>query len=325
MRTQVNSDPTMIPKALWAQSPLVLLVAILMCPKSAWAFPINSPNARTLFGGFTLASPRVKITRATTLLQDGGPVSDPQEQDLTVVEEDVTVVYGATRDLTVGMSVPIVEKRLIFRRSSGGKATIAADGFGDLSLVGAYRFFREDVPLGTTQVSLLGGLKLPTGRSSQTDRDVPLLTGGTSERLPPSLQLGSGSVDGIIGLGAMKNINRLTFYGSIQAKINGSGAEGFRAGNTIFYDLSADYVFLESRNLFLILELNGIYAQKSEQRGASIADSGGNTLFISPGMQYLPLPYLVLEASIQIPIHQELNGRQLGTDFTVVTGFRYLF
>ena len=304
---------------------LAMLIAALMFAEPAWAFPINAPNARTLFGGFTLASPRVKITRATTLLQDRNRVSDPRDRELTVVEEDVTVAYGATRDLTVGISLPIVEKRLRFRTPSRGKTTIAVDGLGDLSLVGAYRFFREDVPLGTTQVSLLAGLKLPTGRSLQTDRDVSLLTGGTSARLPPSLQLGSGSVDGIIGLGAMRNIERLTFYGSVQAKINSSGAAGFRAGNTIFYDLSADYVFLESRNLFLILELNGVYAEKGEQRGNALPESGGNTLFISPGVQYLPLPYLILETSIQVPIYQELNGQQLGTDYSIVAGFRYLF
>ena len=304
---------------------LAMLIVALTFAEAAWAFPINAPNARTLFGGFTLASPRVKITRATTLLQDGNRVSDPRNQDLTVVEEDVTAVYGLTGDLTVGISLPIVEKRLRFQTPSGEKTSIAVDGLGDLSLVAAYRVFREDVPLGTTQVSLLGGLKLPTGRSSQTDREVPLLTGGTSDRLPPSLQLGSGSVDGIIGVGAMKNIDRLTFYGSVQAKINGNGVAGVRAGNSIFYDLAADYVLLESRNLFLILELNGVYAERSEQRGAVIPDSGGNTLFISPGVQYLPLPYLILEASIQIPIHQELDGRQLGTDFSAVAGFRYLF
>lgn len=304
---------------------LAMLTAALMYATVAWAVPINSPNARTLFGGFTLFAPRVKITRATTLLHDGRRVSDPRSQDLIVVEEDVTAVYGLTGDLTVGVSLPIVEKRLRFQTPSGEKATIAVDGLGDLSLVAAYRVFREDVPLGTTQLSVLGGLKLPTGRASQTDPDVPLLTDGTSDRLPPSLQLGSGSVDGIIGLGGVKNIRWLTFYGSIQAKINGNGAHEFQAGNIIFYDLSADYVFLESRNLILILELNGVYSEKSEQRGTPIPDSGGNTLFISPGVQYLPLPYLILETSIQVPVLQELNGRQLGTDFTAVAGFRYLF
>ena len=85
---------------------LVILIVALTFAEAAWAFPINSPNARTLFGGFTLASPRVKVTRAMTLLRDGNRVSDPRDRELTVVEEDVTVVYGLTGDLTVGASLP---------------------------------------------------------------------------------------------------------------------------------------------------------------------------------------------------------------------------
>ncbi|MBI4381840.1 MAG: transporter [candidate division NC10 bacterium] len=305
---------------------IALLVAMTLgLPEAAMGFPINAPNARTLFGGFTLGSVRLRVTQAATLKEGTKSVTDPQDQAVTTFEEDVTFVYGATRDLTLGVTLPILERRLRFDGPAGERRTIAADGPGDLTLVGAYRFFRRDVERGTTQFSLLGGLKLPTGATDIEDSNLPRLTGTPATRLPPSLQLGSGSVDGIIGLAGFHNLDRLTFYADVQGKLNTEGAQNFQAGDTVFYDLTADYVLLPQRNMFLILELNGVSTSRAEQAGRTVQGSGGHLLFISPGLQYLPIPNLILEGSVQVPIYRDLNGRQLAPDWSAVVGLRYLF
>jgi hypothetical protein len=191
--------------------------------------------------------------------------------------------------------------------------------------VGAYRFFRRDVERSTTQVSLLGGLTLPSGATDIEDSNLPRLTGKPGTRLPPNLQLGSGSVDGIVGVASFHNMDRLSVYADVQGKLNTEGAQDFRAGNKLFYDLSADYVLLPQRNMFVILELNGVSTSRAEQAGRTVRDSGGQLLFLSPGLQYLPIPPLILEVGIQIPIYRDLNGRQLAPDWSVVAGLRYLF
>jgi len=53
--------------------------------------------------------------------------------------------------------------------------------------------------------------------------------------------------------------------------------------------------------------------------------SGGQLLFLSPGLQYLPRPNVILEGSVQVPIYRDLNGRQLAPDWSAVVGLRYLF
>lgn len=301
-----------------------LAVAVTF-PQAGEAFPIHAPNARTLFGGFTLGSLRVRVTQEATLKEGTESVTDPKDQALTTFEEDFTIVYGVTRDLTLAVTLPILHRRLRFDTPAGERRTISADGLGDLTLAGAYRFFRRDVERGTTQFSLLGGLKLPTGATDIEDADLPQLTGTAETRLPPSLQLGSGSVDGIVGLAGFHNIDRLSFYADVQGKLNTEGAQDFRAGNRLFYDLSADYVLLPGRNMFLILELNGVVTARAEQAGRTVTDSGGHLLFLSPGIQYLPIPPLILEAGVQIPIYRDLNGRQLAPDWSVVVGLKYLF
>jgi hypothetical protein len=302
-----------------------LLLAVLLLPRAVDAFPINAPNARTLFGGFTLGSARLRITRAATLKEGTQTVSDPADQAVTTFEEDIEVVYGATRDLTLGVTQPILERRLRFDDPAGERRTISADGPGDLSLVGAYRIYRRDVERGTTQVSFLGGLKLPSGATDIEDSNLPRLTGRPGTRLPPDLQLGSGSVDGLVGLAVFHNMDRLSFYGDVQGKLNTRGAQDFRAGNNLFYDLTADYVFLPQRNMFVLLELNGVSTSRADQAGRTVRSSGDQLLFISPGLQYLPIPNLILETSVQLPIHRDLNGRQLAPDWSVVAGLRYLF
>src|ERR671919_2693249 len=140
------------------------------------AFPINAPNARTLFGGFTLGAADFRFTRETGA-----------GQELNVFEEAFTGAYAATPDLTLGLTLPVVQKRLEFETPAGTKK-ITSSGLGDLSVVGVYRFYRRDVPRATTQFSIIGGVKAPTGSTSQRDGDTPALTGTASTRLPRPLQ-----------------------------------------------------------------------------------------------------------------------------------------
>jgi len=281
--------------------------------QNLYGFPINAPNARTLFGGFTLGAADFRVTRETGF-----------GQELNVFQENLTGVYGATGDLTLGLTLPLVQKELEFKTASGKTSQITSSGLGDLSLVGVYRFYRRDVPRATTQFSIIGGIKAPTGSTSQRDRNAPSLTGTASRRVPRPLQPGSGSWDGIVGIAGFQNLDQLSFYGSVQGKIN-SEDENFRFGSNLHYDFTVDYVTLSERNLFFVLEFNGISAGRNEVNGRNVRNSGGHTLFISPGIEYLPLPNMILETSVQIPVVQDLNGRQPEKRFSVVVGLRYLF
>ena len=58
--------------------------------------------------------------------------------------------------------------------------------------------------------------------------------------------------------------------------------------------------------------------------GDRVSDSGGNMLFLSPGVQ-LAAKRLILEASIQLPVAQDWNGPQLETDWVAVLSLRVPF
>lgn len=84
------------------------------------------------------------MTHEATLKEGTKSVPDPKDQALTTFEEDITFVYGATRDLTLSVTLPILERRLRFEGSAGERWTMRANRSADLPLAGAYRPYGRD-------------------------------------------------------------------------------------------------------------------------------------------------------------------------------------
>ena len=89
------------------------------------------------------------------------------DRDLDVHVASTRAVFGINENLTVGITIPYVNKRL--RRtnpSSGQRETLRSDGIGDVPIVGKYRFFQDAGAGETTEAAAIFGLELPTGRTS---------------------------------------------------------------------------------------------------------------------------------------------------------------
>jgi hypothetical protein len=104
-----------------------------------------------------------------------------------------------------------------------------------------------------------------------------------------------------------------------------TGGAWVQMGNTLLYDFAVDRVIAATptSTLFAVLELNGMVADQNAVNGARNSNSGGHVLFISPGLQYLPGPNLIVEAAVQFPIVTALNGTQLQPGTNWVVGLRY--
>jgi hypothetical protein len=104
----------------------------------------------------------------------------------------------------------------------------------------------------------------------------------------------------------------------------------FEAGDEFRYDLAYRYRLwpehFGKRLLQLngILELNGRWTGRTRMDGSTLSASGGNVLLLSPGAQFITKRFIV-EASVQVPIWQDLNGPQLEDDFTAVLSVRIPF
>lgn len=228
--------------------------------------------------------------------------------------------YGLTRDFAVFGALPYVDKRLSMN-TGGQDETRSRAGFGDLMLVGRYTVYEDNRAEQTFRIAPFFGAKAPTGSDQASD--------GLG-RLPPQLQPGSGSWDWQGGVVA--SYQSLDGGGDVQLARQSDGeANGFRAGAVTRLDFSVQRRLWPSTLgegvpsfLYGGVEANLIHIAKHRVNGLDDPNSGGTTLFLTPTLQYVTRKW-VLEAGIQVPLSQRLNGSALKNDYILTTGFRLNF
>ncbi len=303
---------------------MYLIVAFcLTCQHSKYALaqaPINFDTAVTpFFSGSVFKSRGVFIHKT----DDDNNILD---RKITIKEVPIVFGYALTRDIAVTIAVPWIEKSQR-RNLSGRRVTLDVAGLGDMAILGRWTFKKWLGPWKRTDLAIIGGVELPTGDTNRRDAGI---------RLPPKLQLGSGSFDPFIRMAFTRVVRRNSIFAELQYKVNTPGALDFEFGDVLEYDLALAYRLFPAEKypnpeFYGILELNGVWEQQARQRGRDVENTGSHTIFLSPGIQAIPLKNLLIEASVQIPIYQDLRGRQLGYDVgdlgdsNIVFGFRFLY
>ncbi len=299
------------------------------CPRR-WRLPARFLPGAALFLSFT-GSAVAQITTNTALpVTEGHGVlrlqakylrsSDdpaPLDRELRVWAAPVVGVYGATSKLALLAVLPVLDKSFR-RRTPTGRETLEASGLGDASFLARYTLFQRDRPGQTLRVAPLVGMEVPTGDDDGED------AGG---RLPPPLQLGSGSWDPVVGLVATWQTLASEIDASVSYGFN-TEANRFRFGDEARADI-AYKVRLAPRTLgrgvpaflFAAAESNLIWQDRNRMDGQVDRDSGGTVWYVAPGLQYVTVRYII-EAAVQLPVVQELNGSALETELIVTLGAR---
>lgn len=242
--------------------------------------------------------------------------------ELNIISVPIIVPYELLPNkLVVGASMPYLDKEKK-TTINGERKSFSDSGFGDLTLFGKYQFFQRDAHLQTTRISALGKVKVPTGEDDEKT--------SAGVRLPASVQLGTGSDDYSLGIVFTHIKKRFGINADLMYTLK-TEANSFEFGDTLNYDIAFGYRLLPeiyetypAKHLNLFLEFNGKLSQKNKQNNKRIDDSGRNTIFISPGIQFIPARNYLIEASFQKPIYEDLRGDQLDTDYSFNVGFRWL-
>ncbi len=249
-----------------------------------------------------------KFIRMATLRQDGEEIIDDLERKATVRVTPLSVPYNLfSAKLQVGTTVPFIDAELDSRSQ-----TASNFGIGDVSVFLKYLLFQHDRKLETFRVAAKVTLKLPTG----DDTDSP--------------PLGTGSTDYALSMVAGWVKNRVGVYGEGIYTLNTSKGR-IDYGNSGSYNVAFAYRLLPavyetypSPQLNGFFEINGSTSAKNSVDGQQIDSSGGTTIFVSPGLQYIGGRRWLVEASFQYPIVNEPNGTQLATDWALAVGARIL-
>jgi len=279
------------------------------------AMPINNDTALFVAQGQALIREQGQFTKKAN-----DPT--PMNRVIHVFALRSVFLYGITEKISLLGKYPLLHKRLKLTIDSK-RITRKATGFGDLTVLTKYRFFKRDKPAETIRSALFGGLKFPTGSTHKCD---------CLGELPRPLQPGTGSWDPIVGGVFTWQTLRQQIDIALQYKFN-TRNRNFTFGDSFRHDISYQRRIWSSESsekgtdipsyLYAVLEANGIFNQKNKSCNIIDNNSGGYTLFISPGVQYVSKRFII-EASVQAPAIQKLNGKQPKTRFIAVAGFRVL-
>jgi hypothetical protein len=280
---------------------------------AAWSAPIT----------FNTALPVAKgefVFREQFVLDQSGDDPGGADRDRTAWAAVSVLGYGVNGDLALFGVVPYVDRSLDMT-VGGARRSRGAAGLGDVALFGRYTVFKDNFRGGNFRVAPFAGLELPTGDDDESD---------AFGRLPASVQPGSGSWDPFGGV--VLTYQTLDFQIDAQASYRANTeANGFEFGDVARLDASFQYR-LWPRDLgggvpgFLygIVEANLVYRDENRTGGRDDPDSGGTTLFLVPGLQYVTKRWIA-EAAVQLPAVQDLNGTALEKDYVARAGFRVNF
>lgn len=285
----------------------------------------------------TMKGTGIKISERYTLLdqvyQGASEKANPGAKE-THWTTELTGFYGMTPDFMVLAVIPYK-----YGRTTGEvdmtmmppmlDTTMAGDasGLGDVALMGRYTFLKQENPDTTNVLAGLVGIKFSTGKTNARTSD------GMSY-LDSHLQPGTGSTDYLLGLSYSHSLDRLSFSANLLGTIAGSGKFGttqHEFGNSMNYDVTAKYRLIPEAfspmkpQLFAALGINGEVREREKEDHVTVPDSGGNTIYLSPGLQVVLAPHWIVEASYQHAIYHKLNGTQLGETYKAIAGVTYLF
>lgn len=273
-------------------------VLALVMASTSWAQGVNTNVALPVAKGEGIWRSQLRFGQATD-------DPSPADREVRTWLAPQTLVLGVTPRLTAFATLPVLAQRRVEANSGPTRNDSAV---GDLTLLARYTLWWDDyAPLSTRRVALLSGLKFPSG----ADR------------------FGTDTFDPIVGGVATWAFDRheidLDALYTVSTRRN-----DFRQGDRVRYDLAYRYRLWPRRfgrrllQLNGLVELNGLWSDRDRKDGQLVVDSGGHVLFLAPGLQ-LAAKSWILEASIQLPIAQDLHGSQVEQDIVAVLSVRIPF
>lgn len=274
----------------------VTLVGAVLCLAAAAQAQIVAPAGRTLFNRAVMIRSFVRIDNFD---------EDASGHHVRRFTNPYAVVWGAYPNLNLTFVAPLVI--LQSRNQRDPSQNFTRTSFADGAIFARYDLLRKNVPRGYSRLSPEVGVKVPSG--------------------------------GVFGTGSTDLLGTLVFshwrdphalFVDAQFTYTTANHEGLRMGNRWNYDVAYLYRLLPWRNLgipvlYLLLEMNGEHVRRTTLNGIPSADSGGNLVFLSPGVEFQPNSRLLLEFSAPIPVARDLNGKQLPPSSSFIVGIRWLF
>lgn len=254
--------------------------------------------------------------------------------------------YGITDNITVGFRLPFIYRSDIREVEAGhnhGAFVVhqiydhnSSEGIGDMSFWGQYQFFKDS----KQSAALMLGFKAPTGETTNTGfarqynyltgkEKIPAVPNDHSARLETHLQPGSGSWDGMFGLAYGYDLEVVQLNSSVLYTLVTQGSQATDLGDGFNYNFAASlpvklFTPCPGCSWNLVLEANGEWRDQERRGNITIGNSGGHTLYISPGVRFISGQNWNIGASFGYAAISDVNGDQSRPDYRVMGAFNLI-
>jgi len=317
------------------------------------AGPLNVIGPETLgrsaaAGGFrlTFAKPEYRSDRELEGLAGENVHAHGSDDTLNAA---LGLAYGISDRLTVSAELPYVRRDNLREGAHSHVGGVALNqvvglgsvaGVGDLNLIAKYKVLDD----GATAFALLGGVKLPTGSTHRRDND--------GERFETEHQPGTGSVDPIGGAAFGTNVGALRFDASALFQIARNGAQHTRLGNRLQGGVALSHRFGPAEHHHDeaehhhdagephhehgvaehghaswdgFVELTGELEGRQRIAGEIERESGGKSVWLSPGARFTSASGLSAAVAIGVPIWQRIRASHPQNDYRLTLSLGHSF
>lgn len=247
-------------------------------------------------------------------------------------------MYAPSDDWTLMAMAPYINKSMNHQTRMGMRFSTEAEGFGDVKLSGLYSLYESGVDKDVHRIRhqwLLGmGASLPTGSIDERG-NTPA---GANQKLPYPMQLGSGTVDPLLGLTYTSRYDMWSWGAQANTTLRfGKNNEGYRLGNE--YGLTSWVARNLNEYASVSFRLDGkswgnIHGQDNELNPMMIPTAradlrGGERVDALVGLNLYQNKGVLaghrLAAEFGAPVYQRLDGPQLETDYRFTLGWQWAF
>jgi hypothetical protein len=294
---------------------LVAFVLAGACVQPAVACDLCSVYAATEAQGGSgkglFAGVAEQYTYFNTLQIDGHDVSNEGNQYINSSISQIFAGYNFNNRIGVQFNLPVISRSYGYQSQRGSES-----GIGDVSLLGNIRLYQKMTEEFTFNWTGLGGVKFPTGNTSQLNPDQPDFAPGIGGH---DLTLGSGSYDGRLRTGFYARWKRLFVTGAMQYAVRSEGAYGYQFAN--------DWTWLGGPGVYLLLGhehtlalqavVSGETKGQDTLNGMVMDDTAVTSVFLGPQIIYTWSSRLSAMVGADLPVSIESSGEQLVPTYRV--------
>lgn len=259
--------------------------------------------------------------RSGTDKVDTSQLSYPNDREVErkTYNHYVTFAYDRqfANDWGFNVSVPFISRpHSTIAEDTVGTSHSDGSGMGDVRLVGRWQGL--STPGGVTGLQF--GVVLPTGSTDRTFKSGPV----AGEQIDRGLQPGTGTVQAIVGVYHYSRVGTsLALIMQAQGQMALDSHREYKPG--AIGEASASLQYIGLRAITPELQVNVRVNGRDSGAASDRENSGGEQVYVSPGLTAKLSPQLSAFGLVQVPVYQRFNGWQLAPKVTFSTGVQMRF